>query len=175
MTRLASDADAQAVLSELRRLLDHDGPGSALAFLETLEGPKALVQQLRALGYSEAGERLRDRELLEQSIFCWRSLGPEQKSGVAYNLAVTEQALWELTAATDRVAAFEANRRHLHETRRLYEAIVADETAPSDSRVQAATNLGNSLDHGGRDVDALAAYDEALALLGGPRSSVHRL
>jgi hypothetical protein len=161
---LASNADAQTVLVELRRLIEEDGPQAGVSFAEELEGPDALVHQLHALAYSEAGKRLKDRGLLERSIACCRSLGAEKTAGYAYNLAVTEQALWELAAADDRVAAFESDRHHLHETRRLYELIVADEAAKGDDRVQAATNLGNSLDHGGRDVDALARYDEALAI-----------
>jgi len=39
-----------------------------------------------------------------------------------------------------------------------------DESLPLHTRVQALTNLGNSYDSEGRDIDAIAAYDEVLTL-----------
>jgi tetratricopeptide (TPR) repeat protein len=62
------------------------------------------------------------------------------------------------------VAALQDHREHLRNARDHYRRAGTDESVPVETRVQALTNLGNSYDGEGRDIEAIEAYDKALAL-----------
>jgi tetratricopeptide (TPR) repeat protein len=108
---------------------------------------------------------LRDRELIERGAWLWMQAGVDKHPGLGYNLSNAHLDLWDLAVAEHGfVVAIQDHRHHLHTARELLFAAAADEQVPQDTRVQALTNLGNSYDNLGRDADAIAAYDQALAL-----------
>jgi tetratricopeptide (TPR) repeat protein len=121
--------------------------------------------QLRAWVFTEAGLRIRDRSTVRRGVEAWRSLGPIERSAIAYNVANAELALFEIAVdETDRPTALLQHRSHLHEARRLYEQVAADIRADPLTRVQALTNCGNAFDMCGRDLEALDWYDRAVVL-----------
>lgn len=149
----------------VHELLDGGWPREAVEFADDCDGPDDLVQQLRALACTDGGCTLGDRALIERGAELWRGLGPDGHPGIAYNLANAEWGLWELAVKEGGyVAALERSRHHLHAARDAYARVGADTDADPATRVQALTNLGNSYDSLGRDVDALERYDEALAV-----------
>lgn len=56
------------------------------------------------------------------------------------------------------------HRTDLQRARDLFAAVGADDTQDTNDRAQALTNRANSLDTCGRHIDALSAYEEALAI-----------
>jgi tetratricopeptide (TPR) repeat protein len=146
-------------------LLDQRQTSEAIAFAEACEGPQQITDQLRAVAYTHAGEMTRDRSLLEHAVALWHRAGAAKNNHMAYNLANAELALWQLLVRErGYVAALEGDRGHLSEARALFRTAGQDESVPEQIRVQALTNLGNSYDSEGRDIEAIVAYDEVLAL-----------
>ncbi len=102
--------------------------------------------------------------MLERAIGVW-SRHSTDNPGIAYNIANTENELWRLAVKrAGRVGALESARSHLHQARALFSQVGDDGKAPQHLRVQALTNLGNTYDHMGRDIDALDCYERALAV-----------
>jgi tetratricopeptide (TPR) repeat protein len=162
-----SDAAAAKALARINALIDSDDVKAALSFADSLTGPEILIANLKAIAYTHGGFAVGDRAVLLLGAELWRALsGCEPDSGgYAYNLANAEQNLWELAVREEGyAAAFESSRSHLHACRRLFRKAASDERASEDIRVQALTNLGNSFDHQGREIDALACWRETLAL-----------
>lgn len=60
------------------------------------------------------------------------------------------------------VAALAESREHLHAARGAFSDVGRDGSLPASLRVQALVNLGNSYDILGRDLEAMAAWREAL-------------
>ena len=160
-------ADYQATetaMDKVRALLDARQPAEAIAFADACEGDQPLVTQVRALACTHGGTMLRDRELTERGAWLWMQAGADKHPGLGYNLSNAHLDLWDLAVAEHGfVVAIQDHRHHLHTARELLFAAAADEQVPQDTRVQALTNLGNSYDNLGRDADAIAAYDQALA------------
>jgi len=161
-----TDNDAfAAAYARVHALLDAERPADAIAFAETCTGHPVLVIQIRALACTYRGAILHDRETLLRGAELWRTAGAEEDSALGYNLAVTELDLWKLAIEEQGfVPALEGFRSHLQDARTLLRRAGDDETLPAERRVQALTNLANCFDSMGRDVDALAAYERALAI-----------
>ena len=124
-----------------------------------------MTDQLRTLAYTHAGSMLQDRERLEGAAELWRSVGAETHNHIGYNLANAELDLWHLLVRErGYVQALQDDRAHLRDARGLLRRAAYDDTLPLHIRIQALTNLGNSYDSEGRDIDAIAAYDGMLAL-----------
>jgi hypothetical protein len=157
-------ADARVVGARLTALLDVGDAAGAIALADEADGDAALVTQLRAYVYTEGGRQLCDRALTARGRDLWQSL-VGQAPGGGYNLANAEQALFELAVGElGYLAAFEQEHGHLSRARRGYEAVAVDEAVPDDLKLQALTNLGNSYDLMGRDLDALTPWQRALAI-----------
>jgi tetratricopeptide (TPR) repeat protein len=162
---ITDNDDLTTAYARVHTLLDADQPTDAIAFAETCAGPAVLINQVLALACTYRGALLHDRETLLRGAELWRAAGAERSSALGYNLAVTELDLWELAIKEQGfVAALEGHRSHLQEARTLLRGAGDDETLPPERRVQVLTNLANSFDSMGRDVDALAAYERALAV-----------
>ena len=163
--QIANEGDSAAAGRRIRELLDRNEPAEAIAFAESCEGPKQVTDQLRALAYTHAGSMLQDRQRLESATELWRSAGAETHNHIAYNLANAELDLWHLLVRErGYVPALQDDRAHLRDARELLRRAGHDDTLPPHVRIQALTNLGNSYDSEGRDIDAIAAYDEVLTL-----------
>lgn len=162
---VASEEEAAAAGKRIRELLDHEQTAEAIAFAEECQGPQQITDQLRALAYAHAGATMHDRARLEDAVSHWRGAGGEKHNAIGYNLASTELDLWCLLVREHGyVTALQDHRAHLHDARTLLRRAGQDESLSNDMRVQALTNLGNSYDNEGRNVEAITAYDEALAL-----------
>jgi len=166
MGPIDNQAALEAAHNELVRLLDAGDAAGALEFAEALQSePEFYAEQLRAIAYTGGGQILARRDLLERGVELWRSLLPQEPGRVAYNLANAEQGIWELAVREKDIAlAWEQDRQHLREARQAYLRIARDSAQPVDVRAQAFTNAGNSYDMLGRDLDALACYDDATGL-----------
>lgn len=165
--RVDSPETTAAAIERVRAVLDRGDPRAAVAMTRELKGDPRWLMQVHALCFSEAGERLKDPALIAQAAKLWRAMAPERSAEVAYNLAVTEQALWDLAADADMVSALERSRGHVQEARRLYAAVGANEAADGEFRAKALTNLGNTQDNLGRDLDSRDRYEDALAIIPG--------
>ncbi len=163
--QITDNQDCATAYARVHALLDAEQPGDAIAFAETCTGPAVLVNQVLALACTYRGAGRHDRETLRRGAELWRDAGAERNSTLGYNLAVTELDLWELAVEEQGlVSALEGHRSHLQNARTLLRRSGDDETVSTEIRVQALTNLANSYDSMGRDVDALAAYERALAV-----------
>jgi tetratricopeptide (TPR) repeat protein len=164
-TMVATEEASAAAGRRIGELLDRKQASEAIRFAEECEGPQQITDQLRALAYTHGGAMMQDRARLESAVTLWRRAGGEKHNGIGYNLANAELDLWYLLVREHGyVAALQADRAHLRNARVLLRRAGQDETVAEHIRVQALTNLGNSYDSEGRDVEAIAAYDEALAL-----------
>jgi tetratricopeptide (TPR) repeat protein len=163
--RISSQQDSATVGKRIRELLDQKQLAEAISFAESCEGPQAVTDQVRASVYTHVGALHKDRAQLESAAALWRRAGAETHNAIGYNLANAELELWELR---DRelgfVVAFQEHRAHIRDARTLFRRAGYDEALPLSTRVQALTNLGNSYDRMGRDIDAIAAYDAVLTL-----------
>lgn len=163
--QIANEGDSAAAGRRIRELLDRNEPAEAIAFAESCEGPKHVTDQLRALAYTHAGSMLQDREHLESAAELWRSVGAETHNQIGYNLANAELDLWHLLVRErGYVPVLQDDRVHLRDARALLRRAGYDNTLPLHIRIQALTNLGNSYDSEGRDIDAIAACNEVLVL-----------
>jgi hypothetical protein len=161
---LTDPASYRQAAGEVHRLIDEGLSSEAITFADRCQGEPVLTEQIRALAYTDAGCHLGSKETLLRAIELWQQIEINHPQ-LDYHLANAEIAVWDLAVTTDgRAAALETSRKHLHRARQLY-AKVGDAPEVSDElRVQALTNLGNSLDSLGRDVDAMDRYDQALAI-----------
>jgi tetratricopeptide (TPR) repeat protein len=164
-TMVGTEEASAAAGKRIGELLNQEEVSEAIAFAEACEGPQQITDQLRALAYTHGGAMTKDRQRLEEAVALWRRAGGEKHNAIGYNLANAELDLWQLLVRErGYVPALQEDRVHLRSARELFRRAGRDESLPEDTRVQALTNLGNSYDGEGRDVDAIAAYDEALAL-----------
>jgi len=167
-TKLNSEADVQVAHARLVNLLHANDPEAAIDFAETLSCDARLHHrcvELRAVAYTEGGELSKRRDLIERGAGLWRELKSGDSAHVAYNLANAELAIWQTAVGEAGVrVAWEHDREHLWAARTNYEQVGRDETAPPKLRCMALTNAGNSYDAVARYVDAIALYDEALAI-----------
>jgi tetratricopeptide (TPR) repeat protein len=162
---IADDETYRQAAARAAQLIDGADPDAAVALADSCTGAEVLVDQLRGYVYTAAGGRLSRRDLLGRAVAIWTRLGPDEHPQFAYQMGNAELELWQLAVRDgDYVSALEASRAHLHAARRRFEQVGDDDHAPGALRVEALTNLANSLDGGGRDVDALNRYDQALAI-----------
>jgi tetratricopeptide (TPR) repeat protein len=149
-------------------LLQSDNPVSAVAYVEALTCDPDCEhrrRELLAVACTDVGAACGSRDLIERGVSLWHELDVDGSSHVAYNLANAELALWEVVARADGVlTAWENNLDHLDQARTLYARVGRDTRAPKMLRIQALTNVGNSYDIVGRNVDAVAMYNEALTI-----------
>lgn len=157
-------ADASAAGARVTALLDGGDAAGAIAFANEIRGDDALVTQLRAYAYTEGGRQLGECSTTARGRDLWEGLAGSTADG-GYNLANAEQVLFELAVGKlGHLGALENEHEHLARTRRGYEAVAADPAVPDDLKLQALTNLGNSYDLMGRDLDGLAAWERALTI-----------
>ncbi len=163
-TAINTAADATELGSRVISLLDSGDASGAISLADAASGVEVLVTQLRAFACTEGGRQNRDREMTARGRDLWEALAGHTRDG-GYNLANAEQALFELAVGElGYGGAFETEHEHLERARRGYEAVAADEAVSADLKLQALTNLGNSYDLMGRDLDGLVAWEGALAL-----------
>lgn len=149
----------------LMKMLDQGQISEAVEFAETLEGEQALVARVQALVFTEAGSLAGDAAFLQRGAEGWRKLSDETDPTVSYNLANAELELWNLACKGHRyVTAFETAHQHLRKARDLFEQVGWDAECPTNLRVQALTNLGNSFDNLGREHEAYRCWSEATRL-----------
>lgn len=162
-----SQAAAEQASQQINTLIDSGDVAAAVALAESVSGPQAIVMNLKAIAYTHGGWAAGDDGMLATGAELWQALydtAPE-RGGMAYNLANVEQNRWELAVLDHGFSgALERKRAHLHACRKLFGQAAGDGEAPLDIRVQALTNLGNSYDHEGRDIDAQACWAKTLAL-----------
>ena len=148
-------------------LRDGDAAG-AIAFADSLlagSGREANVESLRGSAYVEGGSQLRRLDLLEMGAQIWCKLTTHNSVHISYNLASAKLEIWQLAVEqTDFATAWRDKRSHLHDARRLYKGVAEDDDAPSELRLKAHTDAGNSYDIVGRHIDALDHYDHALRI-----------
>jgi tetratricopeptide (TPR) repeat protein len=151
----------------LRDLVDRGDGDAALAFAEDLRGTDTAVLQLRAWTAAEVGGERDDLELLAQARHQWAELAvamPDQPEFL-YNEGSTAEAAFRAVVRTrGHAAALESQRENLDFAREAYLAVGEDGQAGALLRLQSLTNLGNSFDTLGRDLESIEAYDRALAI-----------
>lgn len=154
---------AQSRLMEL--CWDGDG-GDAAPFALSFEGPDLVRLQMLAFAESIVGERREDVDMIRNGIAKLHALAETPGTDHSlYNIARSHFAIW--TIEHNRLGFADAlleARKELFTARELYEQVAADSDQPESLRLRAATDLGNSLDNHGRHIEALIAYDRALAL-----------
>jgi tetratricopeptide (TPR) repeat protein len=164
-TTVATEEASAAAGRRIGELLDRKQASEAITFAEECEGPQQITDQLRALAYTHGGAMMRDRQRLEDAVRLWRRSGGEKHNGIGYNLANAELDLWyRIVDECGYVLALQEDRAHLRNARALFRRAGGDDALPLHIRVQALTNLANSYDSEGRDIEAIAAYDAVLAL-----------
>jgi tetratricopeptide (TPR) repeat protein len=158
---ILSPEDAEMAKQCIHEMFDRKAFQEGVDFAESCTGETLLVEQVRGYTWAEAGLHLEDKGM---AIAVWNHLGTGNP-GIAYNMANTENELWLLAVKQNgRIAALESARTHLHQARALFNRLGDDTKTPKHLRVQALTNLGNTYDHMGRDIDALDCYERALRL-----------
>jgi tetratricopeptide (TPR) repeat protein len=161
---VSSRVDVDMVQQRIQDMLDRKAFQEAVDIVDSCTGSELLIDQVRAFTWAESGFHLNDQDMLKRAIAVWSRLGTDDP-GIAYNMANTENELWLLAVKRDgRVGALESARSHLHRARALFSQVGDDSKAAQHYRVQALTNLGNTYDHMGRDIDALDCYERALAV-----------
>lgn len=170
MTRVIDSAAAwQAARTEAIGLLDAGDAAGAVALAEectAAQGQEFNVTQLQAAMYTDGGQILHRRDLVERGAGLWRTLDPDAKPDIAYNLANAELGMYQLGVAEPKPfpSAWQENQGHLSSARTLFEHAASDKAATKILRLQALTNAGNAYDKVGRYIDALTCYDQALAI-----------
>ncbi len=153
---------------EIEALLRNGDAHGAIAFAESLvagPGQEANVESLRASAYVEGGSQLECLDLLEKGAQIWCKLTPHNSVHISYNLASTKLEIWQLAVDQRGLAtAWSDKRSELHEARKLFKCVADDESAPTELRLKAHTDVGNSYDIVGRHIDALSHYDQALRI-----------
>jgi len=141
-------------------------PEEALRYAEQVEGHPLETEQLLAITEIDAGEMLADREIIARGVARFAQLEANSDTPVfAYNRANGQLAMWQVGVERLGIAqALTLHRDDLQEARDLFAEAGAHEAGSDNDRCQALTNLGNSLDACGRHIDALRAYEEALAI-----------
>jgi tetratricopeptide (TPR) repeat protein len=164
--RVNDAATTKAAHDEARRLLNSGDYPGAISFAESVEGNPNVVAHLMAWTFSEVGSDTDDLELLEKGAAMWAELAEsDPRSELKYNRANTAEAIFEVAVRSEgHVAALETQREQLDLARRLFSEIGDDVKAGEATRIQALTNLGNSYDLLGRDLDSIQAYDRAIAI-----------
>lgn len=153
-----------------RRLREmvHRGEGDqALVFAEDLHGIDTAVLQLRAWTAVEVGGERDDLELLTKARKMWAELSealPDTPQFLYNEGSTAECAFRAVMRKEGHAAALESERENLNFAREAYLAVGEDERASEGLRLQALTNLANSFDTLGRDLEAIEAYDKALAI-----------
>lgn len=158
-------SDFRALRERTLKLLDGGQPAAAMQFAEQLpyDNPEAI--QVRAFCEIEGGEQLNDPDLVRCGTERLADLEELAGLSMAYNRANGHDALWRIAVANGGMSrALAEHRDDLHAARDLYAHAGADIEQPDDLRCQVWVNLGNSFDNSGRHADALAAYDQALAV-----------
>lgn len=165
---LTTAASVEVAHTRLVALLHAGDNEDAIAFVQALSchpSFRGKWTELLAIAYTEGGAASGRRDWIEHGADLWRELGPRDSAHIAYNLANAELALWETGVREDSiVSAWEHNRSHLSEARALYECVGSDETLSDSLRLKALTNAANSYDVVGRNLDAIALYNQALAI-----------
>ena len=164
-----SEATWRAAHTEAVALLDAGDAAAAVALAEDCTpalGHESKVTQLRAAMYTDGGQMLKRRDLVERGADLWRELDPDANPNIAYNLANAELGIYQL--AVDQGSSFplawQENREHLYTARTLFERIAGHRSVGKELRLQSLTNAGNAYDNVGRYLDALDCYDRALAI-----------
>jgi tetratricopeptide (TPR) repeat protein len=161
---ITTAAEAQDLGARITALLDGGDPDAAIALAEAASGDDTLVTQLRAWAYTEGGQQKEDWGSTSHERDLWRALAGRARD-FGYNLANAEQALFELAVKEHgHLKALERHHEHLERARRGFEGVADDADAPNSLKLQALTNLGNSYDRVGRDLDALEVWERALAI-----------
>jgi len=166
--KLTSNNAVVAAHEKLMEKLHANDSAGAIAYVEELSYDVHFHKkwkELLAIAYTVGGAASGRGAWVERGAKLWRGLDPQDSKHIAYNLANAELALWELAVREDGLlAAWEHDRGHLSEARALYAQVGHDANVRRTLRVQALTNAGNSYDIIGRDLDAIALYDEALTI-----------
>lgn len=159
-------ATTKAAHEEARRLLNSDDYPGAISFAEAVEGNPNVVAHLKAWTFSEVGGDTDDLELLGKGSEMWADLAKsDSRPELKYNRANTAEALFEVAVRSQgHVVALETQRDQLDIARQLFSEIGDDDSADTATRIQALTNLGNSYDTLGRDLDSIRAYDRAIEI-----------
>jgi tetratricopeptide (TPR) repeat protein len=165
MDWIDSPEDLTAASAEMRHFLDAGDGRAAVAFADRFDGVPLLRDQFHAVTYTEAGGLLGDADLLRQAIALWANLDPSGENVVvAYNRGNAEMNLFEtFVSGADYASALEQAVSHLHHARVAYRSAAQPGEDPS-LRVQAQTNLGNTYDRLGRDIEAIREYRRALEI-----------
>lgn len=152
---------------QLREMV-HRGEGDqALVFAEDLHGIDTAVLQLRAWAAAEVGGDRDDLELLKKAREMWAEVSealPDTPQFLYNEGSTAECAFRAVMRREGHAAALESERKNLNFAREAYLAVGEDEGADEGLRLQALTNLANSFDTLGRDLEAIEAYDKALAI-----------
>jgi tetratricopeptide (TPR) repeat protein len=165
MERIDSTEDLEACSAAMRSLLDAGDGRGAVSYAERFDGAPFLRDQFHAMTYTEAGGKLGDPGLLQRAIDLWAMLDPSGGNAtVAYNRGNAEMNLFEsFVAGVGYASALEEAVRHLHGARVAYRQAAMPGKDPV-LRVQAQTNLGNTYDRLGRDMEAIDQYRRALVI-----------
>lgn len=148
--------EPQAAIAELRRCEARFG--NDLTFLMNAPGV-----------YIDIGTDLGDTQMVEQGIHQLEYLARERPAfpggHVFYNLGNGYSSLYSIAKRDGQV--FDPDRTSLVDAKHWYRRAIADQSQLAvDLRVQLWVNYGNCLSGLGRSVDAISAYDQALALVG---------
>src|SRR5262249_201018 len=139
-----------AAHKEAVALLDSD-PAAAITLAENCvpgSGHENNVRQLQAAMYTDGGLQLKRADLVERGAEIWRTLNPDSKPGIEYNLGNAELAIFEAAAAAtdDLAAAWSDKVSHLQTSRALFRRVANNGASPRELRLQALTNAGNAFD-----------------------------
>jgi tetratricopeptide (TPR) repeat protein len=151
----------------LREMVYRGEEDQALAFAEDLHGIDTAVLQLRAWVAAEVGGERDDLELLTRAREMWAEASkalPDIPQFLYNEGSTAESAFRAVMRTKGHAAALETAREDLDFARETYLAVGEDERADEGLRLQALTNLANSFDTLGRDLEAIEAYDKALAI-----------
>jgi tetratricopeptide (TPR) repeat protein len=164
--RIESPEEFAQAIAELRAQIGAGDAEAAIAWASQVEGNELLCAQVAAITLTEGGHALRSVGVLERAVELWEALGAELgEEKVAYNQGNAELNLFETAAIQDGVAQAMSERMAVLQAARAHYLLAAEGSPRSpDEQVQAWTNLGNSYDHLGRDLEAIEAYRRALAI-----------